>query len=420
MDKKPLTIVKVLYGRPHIGGSGISGTQLAVELGKRGHDVHIVSYPDTYLLPEEEKYVDHHAVSDFVYGSFKHQPFTASFPSKIIQLAQNRNIDVLHAHYGVLHGEVVNKARDIIKRYRRLGKLPLQSNDPISIITNRGTDITVNGHSSQMLPALEEDLNNADYITFVSKTLRNEAVELFDLDNQGSVIYNFIQSEKFSRPEGDVINLELRNKYGVSKDDLVFYHVSNFRPVKNTSSILPAYKLALENGMTNSKFLFIGDGPDKHKVKNQVTEFGLEDKVIFTGLVSPESVPNYSQMGNILVLPSFKESFGRVNLEAMHLGNAVLASKVGGIPEVVHSGVTGYLFDPKNTDELASYMKLLSERPDIVQRFGNAGKLIAESTFGLDTIVDQYEQLYYRLVDSKKSSIDLVSKHNDQRVDLYD
>ncbi|RMF56235.1 N-acetyl-alpha-D-glucosaminyl L-malate synthase BshA [Candidatus Woesearchaeota archaeon] len=399
MEKnEPLTIVKVLYARPHIGGSGIMGTELALELARRGHDVHIVSYPGTYLSKEEEKLLKIHPIPDITYGSFKTPPTALTFPGTIRMLANDLSIDVLHAHYGVTHGEAVIDARDILRRDMKRGKLTGQKRNPVAIISNVGTDVSVNGYRPVMVPGLELRLSQADGITFVSKSLQDEARAVFDLDDYGVVIPNFINEENFQRPEDDHINKELRERLGIGLDELVFYHVSNFRPVKNVGTIVDAYNNAVERGMKGTRLLFVGDGPEKHVAETKAKKYGLKEQVIFTGMVPHERVADYHQVGNVLVLPSLKESFGLVSLEAMHLGNAVIASNRGGIPEVVESGVSGYLADPKDIAAFAHYMLVLAQNPEKMREMGEEGKRIARQRFDRAKVCSMYEDLYYSLL----------------------
>ncbi|MFH1064430.1 MAG: N-acetyl-alpha-D-glucosaminyl L-malate synthase BshA [Candidatus Woesearchaeota archaeon] len=395
-EKEKLTIVKVLYARPHIGGSGRVGIETALELARRGHDVHIVSYPDTYLEDEEKDLLTLHALDDISYGCFKVNPIGVTFPSKIHQLANELKIDVLHAHYAITHGEAVIDARDSIRRDIRRGKLPHYSRDPVAVITCHGSDITVNGYKNIIAPNLELKLSQADEITFVSQSLQDEARRILDLDDYGKVIYNFVDENKFRRDESGKTRLKVRNEWGIPPDALVYYHVSNFRPVKNTAMLIDAMHSLTSDGCNDHvRLLLIGDGPDRMCVEEKVIQYGLQDKVIFTGQVSPEKVPSYSQAGDVLLLPSIKESFGLVNLEAMHLGNACIASRVGGIPEVLFHNVSGYMFDPASTEELVHHMRKFAKDPLRSRFMGAQGRKIANKRFNRSSIADMYECTYH-------------------------
>jgi len=405
MVRDKLTIIKVLYARPHIGGSGLSGTDLALELAKIGHEVHIVSYPNTYLTPEQAKLINIHSAPDFSYFGFKIAPVTLTFPGIIRLIAEEKGIDVLHAHYGVPHGEAVIDARDIIIRDMDRGKLPNNRRKPIVVISNRGTDISINGYEPVLAPGIGLHLSKADGITFVSASLQEEAKKIFDLDDYGIVIPNFVNEEIFKRSDSDVVGKRLRKQLGIPTGAVVFYHISNFRQVKNVDVIIEAYnELINQLNLTNTRLLMIGDGPEKINAENKVKKYGLFSYVIFTGTIPPEEVIDYTQVGEVLVLPSIEDACPRAALEAMHLGNAILAANSCGLPEIVQHGLNGYLLDPHDAHGLARYMLKLANDRSLMKRMGASGKEIVGTKFNRRRIFKQYEELYYQLLNETNAT----------------
>lgn len=409
-DEK-LTIVNVLYARPHIGGSGRMGIEIAIELARRGHDVHIVSYPNTYLSSYEASFLKIHPIDDIRYGAFKVPPTGLTLPGKIAVLAEDMNIDVLHAHYGVTHGEAVIDSRDIIIREMVRGKLLNQKREPIAVITNHGTDITINGHKESMAPGLELRLSQADGITFVSEYLQKEAQGIFDLDDYGTVIYNFVDERRFCPDSSGQANKRIRNELEIPLDATVFYHASNFRPNKNIGSLIKAMQIVTKEMPNKNVYLLLcGDGPERKFVEQQVRDYNLSHRVRFAGVIDPENMPEYHQAGDVHVLCSLTESSPLANLEAMHTANPILASNKGGIPEAIVHGINGYLFNPENPKAIALYMTRLAQNPKLRERMGAEAKRIVTEKFNREKIVNQYENYFYQLLNEKTNI--LLEKDN--------
>ncbi len=402
-ENKKLTIVSILHAPPEIGGAGLMGLQIARELAIRGHENHIVSYPDTYLLEDEARYMQIHPVKDIKYAAFKVPPVGMTFPGTITELSLERQIDVIHAHYCITNGEAAVNARDIIIRKMERGKLPHQKNKPIAIITNHGTDVNVNGYIKTMSHGLEFILSQADGITFVSECLQNQARELFDLDDYGHVITNFVNENHFYREDTEN-SRRIREQLGIPENAIVFYHVSNFRPLKNITSLVEAMEIMnKKTGLNDIYLMLVGDGPEKENVVMKARENGISSQIKFTGEINPKHIPDYHRAGDIHILPSFMESFGLVNLEAMHTGKPILASNRGGIPKIVHHNVNGYLFNPENPNEIAAYMIKLTKDNELRRNMGEASLHIASNRFNREETIDQYENLFYQLLEEKNN-----------------
>ncbi|MFH1977712.1 MAG: N-acetyl-alpha-D-glucosaminyl L-malate synthase BshA [Candidatus Aenigmatarchaeota archaeon] len=402
MDSR-LTIVNILYAPPQIGGSGYMGLNLGRKLAQRGHNVHVISYNNTFLEDSDRRHMKIHPVESVSYGAFRVDPHELTLPGAIVRLSTNERIDIVHAHYAVTHGGAAIDARDIINRRQERRGIG-QENRIASVITNHGTDVSVNGYQELLAPGLELRLSQADETTYVSKALQDEARRVFDLDDYGSVIHNFIDPtpfEEVSEEDGNKIRREL----GIPEGATVFYHVSNLRPVKNPNLLIDSMSyLVNENSRTDAYMVIIGDGPDKQALQDRARGLNLGDHVIFTGSINRVEIPKYTQAGDALVLPSAQESFGLVNLEAMHTGKPVIASNVGGIPEVVANGESGLLFDIKDPRELVKHMETLLDNPDLRHRLGERGKEIAIRDFGPDRIASLYEDVYESALSRRRAA----------------
>src|SRR3989338_1964872 len=392
-----LTIVKILYAQPHLGGSGAMGLQLGRELARRGHHIHIVSYDKTVLSEEDEVLMAIHPVENLKRGPLRVNPLGFTFPGKVYQINKDNPIDILHAHYAITHGAAVVDARDIINREQRMDGIPSQRR-VAAVITNHGTDVSVNGYNELMNPALELRLSQADGISFVSKDLQNVARGIFRLEDYGRVIYNFGDPAPYAK-DGDE-RQRVRERYDIHPDTVLFYHSSNLRSVKNIPFIFYSWaRLISERRKKDCHLMIIGEGEEREELEQIVEQLKIRDSVTFTGQIREDEVPAYTKAGDVLLLPSLKESFGLVNLEAMYAGNPIIASRVGGIPEVVSHGKNGYLFTIGDQEEFIRYMKRFLDSRDIMRSFGEQGKLIAERKFSSSDIISEYEAFYYSVLE---------------------
>jgi N-acetyl-alpha-D-glucosaminyl L-malate synthase BshA len=388
-SKKPLNIVQVFYARPHLGGSGIMSMELAKELAKRGHNVYVVSYPGTNLTPSEERLgIQICPVEMIGYPCFKAEPYSATFTSRIVNLySEGIDIDIIHANYAITHGEAAITAKRIIER---------KGGRPKVVITSHGSDVHTNGHHSLLASSIEDTLECADAITFVSQALQDEAKTLFQLNDYGQVIYNFVDETKF-KPSDHKTKSRARKELSIPPQAVVVYHASNFREVKHTDILV---ETANELNKDNHEiyFLMVGDGPFKTETEEKAREmYGLGDRMIFVG--KQEDVKPYIHASDIGILPSKREAFGLSLLEVMACGLPVLGSNIGGIPEVISNHETGYLFDSDNVEEIAYYVRKLASDADLRKTMGNAARKKTLELFCRKRIVDTYENLYRRLVD---------------------
>ncbi len=394
-EKRNLNIVQLFYARPHLGGSGISSNELAIELAKRDHNVHVVSYPGTYLTQEEKNIgLNIHPVKRIDYPCFKAEPYNATLASMVSNLytKENIDIDIIHANYAITHGEAALMAKEIIKK---------KGGNPKVIITSRGSDIHTNGYHELLAPSLEHILSSADEITFNSQSLQEEAKKLFDLENYGKVIYNHINEEKF-KPCNYKTKMVRRKELDLPKDATIIYHASNFRPLKQVNLLLKCAKQLKKEGRKDIIFALIGDGPEKSILEEQSKiEYTLNGQVRFFG--KQENVLPYIHASDIAILPSKREAFGRSLIEPMACGLPVLGSNVGGIPEVINKTKSGFLFENrKNKEEMVYEMthliKKLVDNKELRRNMGISAKKRTRKYFSTDQGVGKYEKLYYDLL----------------------
>jgi len=386
MDR-PLNIISVFYARPHLGGSGIMSLEAAKELARRGHNVHIVSYPGTYLTEgEQELGLEISPVVNIGYPCFKAEPYHATLPSQIANLHdQGFKPDIIHANYAITHGDSALTAREIIKR---------RGGNPKVVITNHGSDIHTNGHHSLLAPYLEHVLSSADAITFVSRALQDEARNLFRLSDYGEVVYNFVDERRFA-PAAEEQKLEARDRLGIPKDAFVVYHASNFRPTKRTDMLVDSARL-LGSFERDVHFLMVGDGPEKTQLRDSIRgEKDLERRIHFVGV--QDDVLPYIHASDVDVLCSERESFGLSLLEGMSAGLVGLGSRAGGIPEVITSDEDGFLFNVGDTHGMAYWIQKLASDSELTESMGQAAREKVLKHFDKKRVVDQYEGLYRSL-----------------------
>lgn len=387
MDR-PLNIVSVFYARPHLGGSGIMSLEASKELARREHNVHIVSYPGTYLTEEEKGLgLKISPVDNIAYPCFKAEPYHATLPSMIANLhTQGFQPDIIHANYAITHGDSALTAREIIKR---------RGGDPKVVITNHGSDIHTNGHHGLLAPYLEHVLSSADAITFVSRALQDEARDLFELPNYGEVVYNFVDERRFVPATMDQ-KLEARDKLGIPREAFVVYHASNFRRTKRTDMLVESARL-LGDMEREVYFLMVGDGPEKTQLKDSIRgEADLEKRVRFEGI--QDDVLPFIWASDVDVLCSERESFGLSLLEGMSAGLVGLGSEAGGIPEVITNEEDGFLFRIGDVHGMTYWIRKLTTDPELAKGMGLAAREKVLKHFDKTRIVNQYEDLYRRLV----------------------
>ena len=360
---------------PTFGGSGVVATELGIELSKKGHEVHFITYSQPVRLDALSSNLHYHEVNVPVYPLFKYEPYELALSSKLFDVISKHKIDVLHVHYAIPHAYAAYMAKKILKENGY--------NIPI-ITTLHGTDITLVGNNPFYKPAVTFSINKSDIVTCVSKSLMEDTREFFGIKREIKVIPNFIDIDKYAKKH----NLCQGNMLA-QDDEKIIVHVSNFRPLKRIIDVLKIFEKI--NQKINSKLIMVGDGPDKKKAKEFLRKNNLKNKVIFLGKTS--EVDEILCSSDLFLLPSEKESFGLAALEAMALKVPVISTNTGGLKDLNINGNSGYTSDIGDIDSMAkNAIKILSddslEKKYRNQAFENAKK------YDIKTVIPLYEKIY--------------------------
>ena len=375
--RKSLKIGLVCY--PTFGGSGIVATELGKALAEKGHEVHFITYNKPVRMDLFTKNMYYHEVSVSDYPLFEYAPYELLLSSKLVDVAINQKLDILHVHYAIPHASAAFSAQQILKT--RNIDLPF-------ITTLHGTDITLLGKDKSFQPVIEFAINQSDAVTAVSESLKEDTYQFFDIKKNIEVIPNFIDPSLYRFAE----DIELRAQFA-EKDEVIITHISNFRKVKRVDDVIRIFKGVQQQ--LSAKLLMVGDGPELHQVKNLARELGISDKVFFLG--KSKRIEQITSISDVFLLPSETESFGLVALEAMASGVAVVSSNVGGLAEVNKDGVTGFLNDVGDIEGMiASVLTILKDK-DTLARF-KTNALEHSQKFELNKIVPVYENLYLSIV----------------------
>ena len=374
---KSLKIGLVCY--PTFGGSGIVATELGKALADKGHEIHFITYSKPVRMDWFTKNMYYHKVSVSDYPLFEYAPYELLLSSKLVDVAINQKLDVLHVHYAIPHASAAFFAQQILKT--RNIDLPF-------ITTLHGTDITLLGKDKSFQPVIEFAINQSNAVTAVSDSLKDDTYKFFDIKKNIKVIPNFIDPTLYRFAE----DIELRAQFA-ERSEVIITHISNFRKVKRVEDVIRIFEGVQQQ--LSAKLLLVGDGPELHQVKNLARELGISDKVFFLG--KSKRIEQITSISDIFLLPSETESFGLVALEAMASGVAVVSSNVGGLPEVNEDGVTGFLNEVGDIEGMiASVLNILKDK-DTLARF-KTNALEHSKKFEHRKIVPLYEKLYLSLV----------------------
>jgi L-malate glycosyltransferase len=364
---------------PTYGGSGIVGSELGKELAARGHTVHFISSSLPTRLTELNERVRFHEVEMMSYPLFEHQPYTLALATKMATVAETEKLDLLHVHYAIPHSISAILARESLKPNRYL---------PV-ITTLHGTDITLVGADRSYLPITRYGIVQSDGVTAISHYLKNATNEIFHFDDI-TVIPNFVCQYDYTRH----LVSELRASLAPNGEPLLV-HVSNFRPVKRPVDCVEILALVLKQGI-NARLVMVGDGSERTNVEHRARCLGVHDKCSFVG--KQPKIADYLSTADVLLLPSEQESFGLAALEAMACEVPVVASRVGGIPEVVTDGETGFLSEVGDTEKMAKDAARLLADSDLRREMGKRARESALSRYRTDIVIPQYIDFYERIL----------------------
>jgi N-acetyl-alpha-D-glucosaminyl L-malate synthase BshA len=370
---------------PTYGGSGIVGSELGMELAKRGHTVHFISSALPTRLTKLSERVRFHEVEMMSYPLFEHQPYTLALATKMATVAETENLDLLHVHYAIPHSISGILARESLKPKRYL---------PV-ITTLHGTDITLVGADRSYLPITRYGIVQSDGVTAISHYLKQATKEIFQFD-EIEVIPNFVCEHDYARHPVD----ELRSSLAPQGEPLLV-HVSNFRPVKRPVDCVEILARVLQKGIA-TRLVMVGDGSERTNVEHRARCLGVYDKCVFVG--KQPNIVDYLSASDVLLLPSEQESFGLAALEAMACEVPVIASRVGGIPEVVTDGETGFLSEVGDVEKMAADAARLLSDPTLRREMGKRARESAVSRYRTDIVIPQYIEFYERVLKKTRSA----------------
>ena len=364
---------------PTYGGSGIVGSELGRELAARGHNVHFISSALPTRLTELNERVHFHEVEMMSYPLFEHQPYDLALATKMATVARSENLDLLHVHYAIPHSISAILARESIKNKRYV---------PV-ITTLHGTDITLVGADRSYLPITRYGIQQSDGVTSVSKFLKQATIETFDFD-EIEVIPNFISPEQYRREENSPMCKNL-----APNGEKLLVHVSNFRPVKRPLDCVEILAKVREKG-GNARLIMVGDGPELSAVRHRAKQLNVQDHAIFVG--KQARIADYLAVADVFLLPSQEESFGLAALEAQACEVPVVATRIGGIPEVVTDGESGFLSNVGDTEKMADDALKFIKDDEMRRAFGSRGRELAVSRYSSEKIIPQYINFYEKVL----------------------
>ncbi|MGJ5910950.1 N-acetyl-alpha-D-glucosaminyl L-malate synthase BshA [Staphylococcus equorum] len=370
---------------PSMGGSGIIATELGIKLAERGHDIHFITSNIPFRIRKPLPNITFHQVEVNQYAVFQYAPYDITLSTKIAEVINEYDLDLLHMHYAVPHAVCGILAKQMSKK-------------DIKIMTTlHGTDITVLGYDHSLKNAIKFGIEESDIVTSVSQSLAKQTNDIIETNKEIIPIYNFVRENEFpTKPDVQTEEDErLKACYGIKPEEKVLIHVSNFRSVKRIDTIIDTF--AKVHKSMPSKLLLLGDGPELMDMKQKARDLNIEDEVLFLG--KQNWVSEFYQISDLVLLLSEKESFGLTLLEAMKSGVVPIGSTTGGIKEVIKHEDTGFLVDVGDSTSASEYaLKLLTDAK-LYKTMQTQMLADVSERFSSDLIADQYEYYYKKMLE---------------------
>lgn len=363
---------------PTVGGSGVIATELGKLLAERGHEIHFITSSMPFRLNRMVPNIFFHQVEVNSYSVFQYAPYDIALASKMAEVIQKENLDILHVHYAIPHAVCAVLGRDM-------------AGQNVGIVTTlHGTDISVLGYDSSLSGAIRYGIEKSDMVTAVSDSLKEETMRLIQPDQSIETIHNFVDEREYYPND----STDLKSYFKIEEDEKVVIHVSNFRKVKHVEDVVSSFAY-IRNKMP-AKLLLVGDGPEMNNIVKQVASLGLDKDVLFLG--KQENVSELYSISDLKLLLSEKESFGLVLLEAMACGVPCIGTEIGGIPEVIEHGTNGYIAPLHDVESVACYALKILTNQDVHTRMRNAAIETVSQKFHSSYIVSQYEKIYEKAI----------------------
>jgi len=365
---------------PTFGGSGVVATELGMALAQRGHHVHFITYKQPVRLDFISNDIHFHEVFVEEYPLFQFQPYELALSSKMVEVVEMYNLEILHVHYAIPHAYAAYMAKQMLR----------EKGIDIKVVTTlHGTDITLVGSHPNYKTAVEFSINNSDVVTTVSESLKKDTLRLFNIRKEIKVIYNFIDFEQYSEIESE----ECQRHTIASENERIITHVSNLRPVKRAADVIDIFYKVQK--VIPSKLLLVGEGPDRENIECQAKDLGILDKILFMG--NSNEVNKLLCYSDLFLLPSETESFGLAALEAMAARTPVISTNSGGLSEVNVNGVTGFLSNVGDTDDMAKNSIYILEDLERLQQF-KQNALGQAKRFSLQNVLPDYKEVYREVI----------------------
>jgi N-acetyl-alpha-D-glucosaminyl L-malate synthase BshA len=364
---------------PTYGGSGVVATELGQELAMRGHDIHYISYAPPIRMNQNDPHIHFHEVDVASYPLFDHAPYTLALATKMLEVFESESLDLLHVHYAIPHSVSAMLARSMAAPRR----LPF-------ITTLHGTDITLVGSNRAYLPITKFSIEQSDGVTSISSYLLKQTIKEFDIKRPIEVIPNFVNCDLYTRKA----DADCKTKWAPNGEPILM-HLSNFRPVNRVTDAVEIF--ALVRAKMPAKLVLIGDGPDRGAAEYLVRKKKLQKDVLFLG--KQDNVYEKLSCADLFLLPSQLESFGLAALEAMACEVPVIATNVGGVPEVIEHEVDGFLVEPGDVKTAAKYAIDLLSRADRGREMGHLARLSAKKKFCANDVIPRYEAYYQQVLE---------------------
>ncbi|MHB1857996.1 MAG: N-acetyl-alpha-D-glucosaminyl L-malate synthase BshA [Acidobacteriaceae bacterium] len=363
---------------PTYGGSGVVATELGIELAQRGHEIHFISYAQPFRLSGREERIQFHEVPVSNYPLFEFPPYSLALATRMSEVAEYYDLDLLHVHYAIPHSVSAMLARQMLARSGR--RLPF-------VTTLHGTDITLVGADRAYLPITKYAIDESDGVTSISEYLRCQTVETFGTTRHIEVISNFVNCDIYLRDP--IASATMRAQYA-EPGEAVLVHLSNFRPVKRIQDVIQIFAgIARE---IPARLLMVGDGPERSSAEWLAKSLKISDRVHFLG--KHDQVNQLLPVADLMLMPSELESFGLAALEAMACEVPTIATAVGGVPEMIQNGVTGQLFPVGDVDAMSHAAVALLKDRDRLKAMALAGRQEAQRTYCASRVIPKYEAFY--------------------------
>jgi N-acetyl-alpha-D-glucosaminyl L-malate synthase BshA len=368
---------------PTYGGSGVVATELGLELALRGHEIHFISYAPPIRLTGTNANIHYHEVEVSRYPLFDYPPYDLALATRMAEVAELQELDLLHVHYAIPHSVSAMLAKQMLAAAAKPRKLPF-------VTTLHGTDITLVGQDPSYLPITRFSIEQSDGVTAISEYLRERTLREFDIKNHIQVIYNFVNCDLYVRDaEAAQRKLEF-----APKGERILVHLSNFRPVKRLTDVIEIFDRVRKK--IPAKLVLMGDGPDRPAAERLANKKGIQHDVFFLG--KQDNVHTKLALADVMLMPSELESFGLAALEGMACKVVPIATNVGGVPEVIEHAKSGYLANVGDVASMAGYAIALLGDDAALAGMAQACRDVASARFCTTKIIPQYEEFYRRVL----------------------